>query len=116
MRLPRLYAYVIALSQAHIQVLQCVAEGKTNSEISRHLKIPEKRVVNYLERIFVVLRVGNRTQAVLEALRHDLLSFDQIPEPLPTISPFSCPECNLAIKTKHGIQVHIALIHRKKVA
>lgn len=61
------------LSDREIEVLQAVAEGKSNREIADHLTISEKTVRAHLRSIFRKLEVGDRAQAVAEAMRKGLV-------------------------------------------
>ena len=64
----------IALSSREINVLSQVARGLSNKQIARKLGISDKTVRNHLSRIFRKLDAGNRTQAVMNAMRVGLLS------------------------------------------
>lgn len=54
------------------QVLDCLAEGKSNKEIARELGLAEGTVKIHIAGILKALKVNNRTQAVIAAgkLRH----------------------------------------------
>jgi len=56
------------LSVRETDVVRCVAEGMTNREIARRLKLTEHTVKNYLFRIFDKLGVSSRVEVVLYAL------------------------------------------------
>jgi DNA-binding NarL/FixJ family response regulator len=56
------------LSVRESDVVRCVAEGLTNREIARRLKLTEHTVKNYLFRIFDKLGVSSRVEVVLYAL------------------------------------------------
>jgi two-component system nitrate/nitrite response regulator NarL len=56
------------LSAREADVVRCVAEGMTNREIARRLKLTEHTVKNYLFRIFDKLGVSSRVEVVLYAL------------------------------------------------
>jgi two-component system, NarL family, nitrate/nitrite response regulator NarL len=56
------------LSARESDVVRCVAEGLTNREIARRLKLTEHTVKNYLFRIFDKLGVSRRVEVVLYAL------------------------------------------------
>ena len=56
------------LSARESDVVRCVAEGLTNREIARRLKLTEHTVKNYLFRIFDKLGVSSRVEVVLYAL------------------------------------------------
>jgi len=67
-------AAAIALSSREINVLSQVARGLSNKQIAAKLGISDKTVRNHLSRIFRKLDAGNRTQAVMNAMRVGLLS------------------------------------------
>jgi RNA polymerase sigma factor (sigma-70 family) len=62
------------LSERELHVLNHVAIGLSNKQIARRLGISEKTVRNHLSRVFNKLRAANRTEAVLNAMRMDLLA------------------------------------------
>jgi DNA-binding NarL/FixJ family response regulator len=64
----------IALSSRELNVLGLVARGLSNKQIAIKLGISDKTVRNHLSRIFRKLDAGNRTQAVMNAMRVGLLS------------------------------------------
>ncbi len=70
-----------ALTQRELQVLQLAADGLTNQEIADELVISEKTVKNHITNIFSKLRVNDRTQAVVYALRKGLVTMS--PEDAP---------------------------------
>ena len=55
------------LSKREHDVVQCVAEGLSNREIGKKLKLTEHTVKNYLFRIFDKLGVSSRVEVVLYA-------------------------------------------------
>jgi DNA-binding NarL/FixJ family response regulator len=57
------------LTSAEMDVLQLVAQGLGNRLVASRLKISEKTVSNRLGEIFLKLKVTNRTQAALVAIR-----------------------------------------------
>lgn len=61
------------LSDREISVLQLVAEGKTNKEIAKDLRISEKTVKNHARSIFHKLNVSDRTQAAIHAVKEGLI-------------------------------------------
>ena len=67
-------AAAMALSSREINVLSQVARGLSNKQIARKLGISDKTVRNHLSRIFRKLDAGNRTQAVMNAMRIGLLT------------------------------------------
>lgn len=61
------------LSEREIEVLRCVADGKSNKEVAEILVISEKTVKAHLRSIFRKLEVGDRAQAVAQAMRKGLV-------------------------------------------
>lgn len=61
------------LSDREVEVLQYVADGKSNKEIADTLMISEKTVKAHLRSIFRKLEVGDRAQAVAHAMRKGLV-------------------------------------------
>jgi two-component system, NarL family, nitrate/nitrite response regulator NarL len=62
-----------ALSERERQILGLVAGGSTNRNVAAELGISESTVKNHLNSIFRKLRVASRSQAIVEALKRDLL-------------------------------------------
>lgn len=58
------------LTQREQEVLQLVALGLTNAQIGTELKIAERTVRQHMENIMLNMQVANRTEAVLEAVKH----------------------------------------------
>ncbi|MGH2354465.1 MAG: response regulator [Chloroflexota bacterium] len=63
-----------ALTQREREVLQLAADGLSNRQIAEKLVISEKTVKNHVANIFSKLQVNDRTQAILHALRHGLVT------------------------------------------
>lgn len=61
------------LSEREVEVLQYVADGKSNREIADTLTISEKTVKAHLRSIFRKLEVSDRAQAVAYAMRKGLV-------------------------------------------
>ena len=51
------------------QILDLIAEGLTNRQISSNLYISESTVENHIHHIFVKLGISNRAQAVAHAFQ-----------------------------------------------
>jgi len=66
-----------SLTSREIDVLQLVAQGLSNQEISNALSITEKTVRNHVVNILSKLHLANRTQAALYALRKGFASLDE---------------------------------------
>jgi DNA-binding NarL/FixJ family response regulator len=62
------------VSNRELVVLTQVAAGLSNKQIGRLLGISQKTVRNHLSRIFGKLDAGNRTEAVMNAMRLGLLT------------------------------------------
>ncbi len=63
-----------ALSGKEVEIVRLVASGMSNKEIAEHLAYSEKTVKNYLSTIFQKLGTRDRTQAAIFAIRHGLIS------------------------------------------
>lgn len=61
------------LSKRETQVLSQLATGMSDKEIARRLAISQRTVHNHLSHVFNKLHVGNRTEAVMNALLRGLL-------------------------------------------
>lgn len=59
----------VMLTDREQEVLKLIAEGFTNKEISRLLSISESTAENHVHHIYMKLRISNRAQAVVYALR-----------------------------------------------
>ncbi|MEO0985379.1 MAG: response regulator transcription factor [Cyanobacteria bacterium J06639_14] len=64
----------VPLTPREKDVLQCLAEGKSNAVIAKNLDIVEGTVKLYMRDIFDKLEVENRTQAALKALKLGIVS------------------------------------------
>lgn len=62
-----------ALSEREIAVLRHIAEGKANKEIAWLLSISEDTVKAHIRSLFSKLGVGDRTQAVTQAVRRGII-------------------------------------------
>jgi DNA-binding NarL/FixJ family response regulator len=61
------------LSRREIEVLECLAQGKTTTQISAELFISENTVKTHVRRILEKLDAGNRTEAVSKATQMGLI-------------------------------------------
>jgi two-component system, NarL family, response regulator LiaR len=64
------------LTNRELEVLKLLAHGLTNQDIAEKLVLSEVTVNGHVSSILGKLRVGNRTQAVLVALREGLADLD----------------------------------------
>jgi DNA-binding NarL/FixJ family response regulator len=62
-----------ALSEREIEVVRLMAEGSANKEIAASLSISESTVKTHIQTIFQKLGVGDRTEAVTQALRKGII-------------------------------------------
>jgi DNA-binding NarL/FixJ family response regulator len=67
-RVPRSNGDPDLLTTREVEILRLVAQGLTNRQISRRLKISEKTVKNHLSAIYSKTGAAGRTQAALHAL------------------------------------------------
>ena len=65
------------LTTRELEVLKLIAEGKSNNEIAGELFIAEVTVRTHISRILEKLRLANRVQATLYALREGITTLDQ---------------------------------------
>lgn len=65
-----------SLTYREFEVLQRVCQGLSNQELAKSLFLSEKTVKNHLTNIFRKIGVNDRTQAVLYAIRHKLVTLD----------------------------------------
>ena len=64
------------LTPRELGVLDAAAHGQSNKEIARALSISDQTVKNHMTAILRKLAVNDRTQAVIQALRHGWLKLD----------------------------------------
>ena len=61
------------LTRREIEVLKLLAEGLFNKEIAYTLSISEKTVKNHVSNIFTKIKVSDRTQAAVYAIKHNIV-------------------------------------------
>jgi NarL family two-component system response regulator LiaR len=66
------------LTERELTVLRQLAHGRTNREIADALFISEETVKTHLGNILSKLRLTHRTQALIYALKHKLISLDDL--------------------------------------
>ena len=64
-----------SLTRREMQILACIAEGKSNREIGETLHLSEKTVRNYVSVLLSKLEVTSRAQAAAYAARHRVEDF-----------------------------------------
>ncbi len=67
------------LSPREVQILDSIAQGRTNKEVAYALAISEQTVKNHMSSILRKLSVNDRTQAVVYAMRHGWISGPELP-------------------------------------
>lgn len=67
-----------SLADREIDILRQVAGGNTNQQIANNLGLSEKTIKNQLSGVFNKLRIKNRTQAAIYALRHGLVRLEEL--------------------------------------
>ena len=65
------------LSERELEVLRLAARGLSNREIAQELYLSTRTVQTHLSTIFAKMKVGSRTEAVVQALRNGWLSLDE---------------------------------------
>ena len=63
-----------ALTEREVEVLKLLAEGLSNEQIGKLLKVSKRTVGKHVSNILEKLHLANRTQAALYALRQGLVS------------------------------------------
>jgi len=64
---------IVPLTQREKEILECVAKGASNGEISETLSIQEVTVKTHMNKILKKLNVNNRTQAVMVAMQMNII-------------------------------------------
>lgn len=68
----------VALSEREQDVLRQLALGRTNREIAESMTVSPETVKTHVGNILAKLHLAHRTQAVIYALKHGLISLDDI--------------------------------------
>ncbi len=63
------------LSERELDVLNLIAQGKTNADIAKDLFLSEKTIRNYISNIFMKLGVTNRVEAALFAVNNRIQDY-----------------------------------------
>ncbi len=67
------------LTDREVEVLKALARGESNKQIADTLIVSEKTVKAHVSNILGKLNLQSWTQAVLYALRHGIVSIEDIP-------------------------------------
>jgi DNA-binding NarL/FixJ family response regulator len=68
------------LTDRELEVLQLAADGLTNRQIGRRLEISENTVKNHIRNILEKLHLHSRMEAVLYAVREELIDLESKPK------------------------------------
>jgi DNA-binding NarL/FixJ family response regulator len=68
----------IPITARESDILRLIACGKTNGEIAEQLVLSKATVQNHVSNIYTKLNIQGRSQAVLYALRHNMVTIEQI--------------------------------------
>jgi DNA-binding NarL/FixJ family response regulator len=63
------------LTEGELDVLQLLAEGKSNAEIAETLVLSDKTVRNHISVILDKLQVNNQVEAATFAVAHDIRNY-----------------------------------------
>lgn len=66
------------LTPREVEVLRLLALGRINRDIGRSLGVGEETVKTHVAHLLAKLHVDNRTQAIVEALRRQLVSIEDL--------------------------------------
>ncbi len=72
------------LSPREMEILELVTRGASNKEIAHRLTISQQTVKNHMTAVLRKLRVDDRTQAAVYALRHGWVRLDSATPPTPS--------------------------------
>ena len=67
----------MSFTRRELQILELLAQGKSNKQIAAELGIGEQTVKNQFYRVFLKLGVTNRTQAAVKAIKERLIELPQ---------------------------------------
>jgi DNA-binding NarL/FixJ family response regulator len=65
------------LTGREVEILDCIARGRSNKQIAMDLNISDQTVKNHITAILRKLNVNDRTQAVIYAMRHGWIRVDE---------------------------------------
>lgn len=77
-RVRRRREWPAGLSNREVEILRLVARGSSHKEIAEELVIARKTASNHVERIYSKIGVSNRAMAALFAVKHGLLSTEDL--------------------------------------
>ena len=65
------------LTGREVEILDCIARGRSNKQIAMDLNISDQTVKNRITAILRKLNVNDRTQAVIYAMRHGWIRVEE---------------------------------------
>ena len=65
------------LTGREVEILDCIARGRSNKQIAMDLNISDQTVKNHITAILRKLNVNDRTQAVIYAMRHGWIRVEE---------------------------------------
>jgi DNA-binding CsgD family transcriptional regulator len=71
------------LTQREMEVLQMLIKGRTNKEIGRASSLCEDTVKAHSKTLFEKLKVQDRTEAAIHAIRHGIVHLEQLIQTAP---------------------------------
>lgn len=66
------------LTEREVEVLRQLAHGRTNREIAARLTVSEETIKTHIGNILTKLHLAHRTQAAIYALKHGLITLDEL--------------------------------------
>ena len=70
----------ISLTPREVQVLRLLAQGLDNEAIAQRLVVTKRTVQNHVSNVYGKLGVASRTEAMLYAIRHELVQVSKVKE------------------------------------
>lgn len=70
---PNRQARISQLTDRETEILDYVKEGMSNSQIAEKISLSSKTIENHVRNIMIKLDANNRTEAVVIALRKELI-------------------------------------------
>ena len=65
------------ITPREIEVLRLIRDGLSNEQIASRLHLSKQTVANHLSSILLKLDAANRTEAVVKALRAELINLEE---------------------------------------
>ena len=68
---------IVALTERDVELLECMAKGYNNASIAEALNKSRNTIKNDMNRLFAKIHVENRVQALLWAIRNNVVQVNQ---------------------------------------